>query len=118
MIDFVRSISQAKMTNVDKIMGCQCHFTKVLDMHKNVICTFNVLKRVFWFEYCCLESANACRTDFVTPNEVHQNSKKNAFYEVEIIAFSSFDGLRLESKNHFCIRLWALSISTRTREHD
>ena len=99
-------------------MGFQCHFTKLLDMHKNAVSTFNMIKRVLWLVCCCLEPGNACTGDFMTPNEVHQNLKNNLFYELEISDFSSFDGLRLESEKHFYMRLWALSISTLTKEHD
>ena len=103
---------------VHNIMGSGCDFTKVVDTHKNAVSTFNMLKRVLCLVCCCLEPANARTSYFVTPNEVHQNLKNNLFYELEISDFSSFDGLRLESEKHFYTRLWALGISTLTREHE
>ncbi len=72
-------------------MASGCDFTKVVDTHKNAVSTFNMLKRVLWLVCCRLEPASTCTSEFVTPNEVHQISKNNAFYELEII-----DGLRFE----------------------
>ena len=76
---------------VHNITGSGSDFTKVVDTHKNTVSTFNMLKRVLWLVCCRLEPASTCTSEFVTPNEVHQNSKNNAFYELEII-----DGLRFE----------------------
>ncbi len=61
---------------VDNITGSGCDFVKVVDTYKNVVSMFIMLKRVLWLVCCCLEPANACTSDFMTPNEVHQNLKK------------------------------------------
>ncbi len=55
-------------------------------MDNNVVCKFTLLKRVFWFEYQCLEPMYACGSDFFTPNEEHLNSAINNYNILKIIA--------------------------------
>ncbi len=55
---------------VNDTMVSECDFAKVVDLRRNVVCTFNSCNRVLSFEFYCLDSVCACRTDFLTPDGV------------------------------------------------